>query len=239
MLRTFVVVRKTVAVMTDLNCRFIELDEVDLACRAVTLRRLAFAENWVERVLREDVFDVGDEKFLMLLLMMNSKGEDRFDLTKKFFVGARNQIVHVRIDFRAVTLRFFDGRTRNQPAQIPPMHSAGCVVVGIKKVSVFRNDVVIARHPFFQNESFEKPGGMREMPLGRTDLGHRLHDAVFGFEVSGKTRREIPDLMKTRKQALRPRKLFRGRRFLYCCDRAVVQVIPPSCSSSSRRASSI
>src|SRR5260370_41204858 len=96
-------------------CRSLAHGKVILPGRAVTLRRLAFAENWVERVLREDVFDVSDEKFLMLLLMMNSKGEDRFDLTKKFFVGARNQIVHVRIDFRAVTLRFFDDRTRNQP----------------------------------------------------------------------------------------------------------------------------
>jgi hypothetical protein len=45
--------------------------------------------------------------------------------------------------------------------------------------------------------------------------------------------------VKAREQTLNRRKLFRGRRFFYCCDRGLIQVIPPSCSSSSLRASSI
>src|SRR5437879_11808046 len=99
MARTFVVVGKAVAIVTDLNYRFVELDElqradippgesvfwrIDLACRAVAWRRLGFAKNREERVLRENVFDIGDEQLLMLLFVMNSERKDRFDLTKQF-----------------------------------------------------------------------------------------------------------------------------------------------------------
>ena len=45
---------------------------------------------------------------------------------------------------------------------------------------------------------------MREVPLGRADVGHGLYDAIFGFETSTQRIREIPDLMKAIAQALDP-----------------------------------
>ena len=37
---------------------------------------LALAENRIERILRENVLDVGDEQFLMLLLVMNAENQN-------------------------------------------------------------------------------------------------------------------------------------------------------------------
>ena len=102
---TLVVVGKTITIMANLNCRFIELDKLHSldACRAEAGRTridliaadVASLENRVKRVLREDVLDVGDEQLLMLLLVMNPEGQNRFDLAKQFLVGIGNQLIDV------------------------------------------------------------------------------------------------------------------------------------------------
>src|SRR6266403_1337537 len=78
--------------------------------------------------------------------------------------------------------------------------------------------------------------------LQRTDVGDRLHDAVLRREIFGESRAEISNFVKTREKVLRGRSAFgrarfRGRRSIFWSDRGLDQVIPPSCSSSSRRAS--
>src|SRR5437660_7644532 len=103
MSRAFVVVRKTVAIVTNFNGRFIELDELRglEACHAEARRRrvdllpvrpgldLSRAENRIERILRKDVLDVSDEQLLMLLFVMNSEREERLDLARQFFFRGR------------------------------------------------------------------------------------------------------------------------------------------------------
>ena len=81
------------------------------------------------------------------------------------------------------------------------MHVARSVVVGIKEVSVLWNFCAISRDEFFQDKSFEKPRGMREMPFGRADVGHGLYDAIFRFKTSAQRVRELSDLMKPIPQA--------------------------------------
>ena len=80
--RSFVVVGESVAVMTYLSHRFVELDEL-VGRSALRLRApgviVLRSKNRIERILREDVLDVGDEQFLMLLLVMNAENEDRLD----------------------------------------------------------------------------------------------------------------------------------------------------------------
>ena len=85
--RSFVVVRKTIAIVADFNCRFIELEKLGGSRRPGAIKRArrarsTFSKNRIERVLGENVLDVGDEQFLMLLLVMNSESENRFDLAK-------------------------------------------------------------------------------------------------------------------------------------------------------------
>jgi hypothetical protein len=59
------------------------------------------------------VLDIGDQQFLMLLLMMKSENEDRFDFIEQSFVHAGKQIVDMRIDRCAITLGLPYRRTRN------------------------------------------------------------------------------------------------------------------------------
>ena len=68
--------------MADLDRGFVELNE--LGRRDVDLRAVGFpfTENWKERVLRKHVLNVGDEQFLMLLLVMNAERENGFNLAK-------------------------------------------------------------------------------------------------------------------------------------------------------------
>ncbi len=86
---------------------------------------------------------------------------------------------------------------------------------------------------------------MREVPFGRTDVRHGLHDAIFGFETSTQRIREIPDLMKAIAQTLDPglarseKRSIRRRRCGGGFNRGRAQGFSPSWSRSSRRASSI
>src|SRR6266550_6514236 len=121
------------------------------------------------------------------------------------------------------------------------MHVASRVIIGIKEICVFRNFRLISGQPFFQNKGLKEPRCMREMPLRRTHVRDRLHNAILGLKVAAKFHGKISNLMKTREQSLRAvgrGSLTRvgGGRWINCRDRALTQVISPSCSSSSLRA---
>src|SRR6202162_6207401 len=180
----------------------------------------------------------------MLLLVMNSEGQDRFDLAKQLLVGIGNQISDICMNGCPESFCFFNGWSRDQSTQIAAMHRAGGVVVRIEKISVFRDGIAVTRDPFFQDEGLEKPRGVGEMPFGRAYVRYRLHNTIFCREIFRQFGGEIPHLAKPGKKflgwrRLRLRTLLRGRRSICCCDRGLDQVIPPSCSSSSLRASSI
>src|SRR4029077_4111662 len=58
--RSFIVVGKIAAIMTDgCNC-FIEVDKCHWRRRFGFLLR-AFSKNWMQRILREDMLDIGNE----------------------------------------------------------------------------------------------------------------------------------------------------------------------------------
>ena len=151
----------------------------------------------------------------------------------------------MQIDRFTVALGFADGRARNQSPQIAPVHVTRSVVVRIEEIRVFRNFGTVFRQEFFEDKCFEKPGGMRQMPLGGADVGHGLHDAIFRFKVRAQRIGKIPSLMKTIAQPFDATRLRRRNTVFrhhpaggdLGCARA--QGFSPSCSSSSRRASSI
>ena len=250
MARPFVVVGKAGTAVSDLDCRFIKFDE---KCRRGILPRIIgkaagsrfyFTKNRMKRILRKDMFDVCDEQLLMLLLVMKAKRHDRLDFIEKFFVGVGKEIVDVGVNRGAKAIRLFHGRPRDQAAQIATVHVACGVVIRIKKICVFGNLGAISGHPFLDDKRFEKPGGMRKVPFGRADVGHRLHNAILRLEALAKSRGKIPDFVKTGEQLLGARQICertrrRGHSLVDCRRRCWVQVIPPSCSSSSLRASTI
>ena len=63
--------------MPDRDDRFIELDKVFAApTSSDSASAVRLVENGIKRILREDVFNVGHEQFLMLLFVMKAQGED-------------------------------------------------------------------------------------------------------------------------------------------------------------------
>ena len=46
-----------------------------------------------------------------------------------------------------------------------------------------RNVGVIPGNEFFQDKSLEKPSGVGNVPFRRADIGHRLHDKIFGLKI--------------------------------------------------------
>ncbi len=166
------------------------------------LRAVRRPKYRIKRILREDVFDVGNEQFLMLLFVMHA----RASRLARFLREARrrrlriNSITH-SIDRFAIAIRFRHGRARDQPAQIAPMHVASGVVIGIEEIGVLRNFGAITLHPNFHHKGLEKPGGVCEMPLRRTDVGHRLDDVILRLEIPAKPRAEIAHLPITLDQA--------------------------------------
>ena len=69
------------------------------------------------------------------------------------------------------------------------MTRADRFVVGIEEILVGRIERTIGRQVGPQHEGFEEPRGMREMPLGRAGIRHRLHGLVFRRERLGERSR--------------------------------------------------
>src|SRR4051812_39218020 len=100
--RAFVVVGEALAVVADLNNSLVEVDKLvgtaGCAVRRAQRSRTTIIINRMQRILREHVLDVGNEQFLVLLLVMNSKNKKRLYLVEQLLVSSRNQIVDVSVD---------------------------------------------------------------------------------------------------------------------------------------------
>ena len=76
---SLVVVRESVTIVTDPGGRFVEMHKLHRDHSFSAAIDLPFAKHRMERILREDVLDICDEQFLVLLLMMNAEDKDRLD----------------------------------------------------------------------------------------------------------------------------------------------------------------
>ena len=182
MSRPFVIVAETTAVVPDLQDRFLEIQIGRRRNLPPLLPLVPRPKNRMKRVVRENVLDVGHEQFLVLLFVVKADCEDGLQFIEQFVVRAFQQLLNVRVDRLPEAIRFGDRRTRDQPAEVAPVHVARGIVVGVKKIGVLRNHRAVGRHPNLQNEGLKEPAGVREVPFRRTNVRHRLHDVIFGLE---------------------------------------------------------
>src|SRR5580765_8199754 len=120
--------------MADGNNGFSKFHKLRCCVRVFAGRiNCALVKDRVERILRKDMFDIGHEQLLMLLLMVHAENEERFELVQQTAVRAGEEIVDMRIDGSAIAMRFLDGGPGDEAAEIAPVHVAGGVVIGIKK----------------------------------------------------------------------------------------------------------
>ena len=87
--------------MADGCNRFVEIDKFHRG-RRFGLFLGAFSKNRMQRILREDVLDIGNEQFLMLLFVLDAQCDDRFNRVQQFLRSGSDKIFNLPINASAV-----------------------------------------------------------------------------------------------------------------------------------------
>ncbi len=127
-----------------------------------------------ERVLREEVLEVGEQQFLMLLFVVDTKLDKRQRARRK--IGQRG--LDRSIDMRAPDAHLFERRPRQQPAVRTRVTRPFGFIIAVEEEGIAFVEQAVARHMVAQDEGFEKPCRVRKMPFGRRRVGHRLRAGV-------------------------------------------------------------
>jgi hypothetical protein len=132
-----------------------------------------------ERIAREGVQDIGKDQFLMLLLMMKAERDDRFDPGERLRIGRSDEREHRFVDMATIRIHFGQRRARQQPTLGAFVARTECFVIRIEEKRVLLVKERIARRMSDEQHRLEEPCRMRQMPLRRARIGHRLHLLVF------------------------------------------------------------
>ena len=87
---------------------------------------------------------------------------------------------------------FVQSRTRQRVPQGPQRSIAHGVVIRIKQVAKCGMEGAIVLLVSRQKKSLEEPGGVRQVPLGGTCVGHRLQTVIFNAQGSANSQRSLP-----------------------------------------------
>ena len=132
-----------------------------------------------EGVLREGMEDVGDQQFLVLLLMLQAEFDQVGCFCRQIVERSQHRAVH------CLAVGADRGRVRagEQAAGRAWMAFADGLIVGVEqylKAWVMR---AVARDEGHRDEGLEEPGGVGAVPLRRACIGHGLHALVFWREA--------------------------------------------------------
>ena len=122
--------------------------------------------------------DIGEQQFLMLLLVLQADLDDRRQIVEIFRVC--DQLRDRRIDMGAIVGDFGHRRPRDQAALRTRLPGTGGDIIRIveKGEALIEDAIGLEMRP--QQELLEEPCHMRAMPFGRARVGHRLDDLVLG-----------------------------------------------------------
>jgi hypothetical protein len=140
------------------------------------------------------VLDVGDQELLVLLLVVQPDGDQRLQAPEQLLVGALEELGHPLVHVAAVgeDLRHRGARdvaALRAAVALPRLH-----VVRVEEEGVDRVQRPVAGRVRLQDEGLEEPARVREMPLRRADVGHRLHHVVLGGQPLAERSGEAPHL---------------------------------------------
>ena len=164
------------AVVSDLHHAAIELPigrrrAVGLADRD----RAGILVGRTQRVLREQMQDVGEQQFLMLLFVIAAEFDQLGDGRRKIVLHERR---HRAVDMIAIGDDRLERGARDHAASRTRLTSADALVIGIEQEIELRIERAVAGQIRLENHSLEEPGRMREMPFRRARVRHRLHGRV-------------------------------------------------------------
>jgi hypothetical protein len=163
------------------------LPDLDQPARAVDplRRRIGHADQrpgWLvdrlQRVDREQVFQIGEHQLLVLLFVLQAQFDQRQGLVA---AGAGDQLGHARVHLGAPPMH---------AGQVGPGHQAALgarkglahAVVEAAKGRVKRRKAGLEA---LQHKGLEKPGGVRQVPFHRAGIWHGLGLAVLGRQGGG------------------------------------------------------
>ena len=182
MARRLAIKGKTCTGMADLDDALGTADEFERRGGCCTRQRQMTVDR-AQRIQREQVLDVGQQQFLMLLLVIETERHQGME----FGIDAlRQQIVHALVDAGAIGQHFGKGWPGQQSALRARMHRPDRLIIGVEE-----EQPVLVEEPVAgiagEHELLEEPGGVGEMPLGRAGLRHRLRHAVLGRQIGNQT----------------------------------------------------
>ena len=144
--------------------------------RRLPLRRRGRRIGRLQRVLRQQVLQVGEDQLLVLLLMVEAEFQQRQHLRRLLRTG--EPAAHGPVHPAPVVQHVGQGGPGQQATLGPRVPGPGRLVVGVEEVAVGGVD---RRRPGVghQQEGLEEPGGVRQVPLDRAGVRHALHRHVL------------------------------------------------------------
>ena len=162
--------------MTDREDAAVERHEIERRGLADRHARARLAVGRLERLRREQGEDVGEEKLLVLLLVIDAELDQLCRLARKLAVAEPHQGV---VDEGAIGAHLIAGWSRQEATLGPRVTRAHALVIGVEAIFEALVEHAVAGQEALQQEGLEEPGGVREMPLGRASIVHRLDDLVL------------------------------------------------------------
>ena len=220
MARRFVVEAESLAVETSAVDSSRELEPRQLACRGGRfIPRLTV--NRAEWVQCEQVLEVGEEQFLVLLLVVQPELHARHTPGIALRIQPGDEAVHMLIHVCAVAEDVVNGWPREQAAHRPRKECSHRLVVGVEQIAVLGMESAVAGQQGRQQKVLEEPRGMREMPLGRAALRGALDHIVLDGERAAELGRQLAYLGIRREQlrvGAQPGLAFRARAGCHLTD---------------------
>ena len=151
-------------------------------------------------IARQDVLDVGDQQLLMLLLVVQPQLHQARELGITTLLQPTDQAHHLLVDLGAVGIDLLHRRPGQSPSNVPGHALSKALVVRIEDEVIARMTGPIVVGKFFQDHALEEPGGVTQVPLGRTDVRHGLYYVVLGAERPAEIPGGLPDRLKRARQ---------------------------------------
>ena len=139
-------------------------------------RRLAIGrpDRGLDRIFAEQVKNIGQQQFLMLLFVMAAELDQRQCLGRQIGQGIEQR----GIDIGAIGLHFVERRPSHHAAPVARVAMALGFVIAVEQERKAFVVKPVARRMIAQHEGFEKPRRMRQMPFRRGGVLHRLHRRI-------------------------------------------------------------
>ena len=171
--RPFVVESKSSAAMTNL---------VNASFKVYPLQRHTLSRNMrlahaprPQRHRPQRILDIGQDEFLMLLLVIQAKLYEWRCIFVCRFQVTQHRLIHVR----AVGVNFIQAWSRHQAARTAIGMRSQLLVVGVEKLLVALIERFVTGDVCCKNEGLEKPGRMRKVPFSWAGIRHGLQHVIF------------------------------------------------------------